>query len=192
MIALNGDAYERMFALFASIGASAVWWAGFARVAEREIYALVHDQLEEERRLAENARQIEIELLKAELEHLAGVGEDLPAAVYPGKTGADLRYNHDLDNHLDETTSYRFWGPTAVYAGARLQLRRSKRPLKVVEVTVTDPRSDPAMRHAVLDRLKRPDHIDKRPEEVEAELRDDILMAIVALFDARNAAQRVG
>jgi hypothetical protein len=187
----SGDTSERLFALFASIGASALWWAAFARVAEREIYALVKDQIADERQLADNARQVEVELLKAELERLAGVGDDLPAAVYPGKTQADLRFNHDLDNHLDTTTRYLFWGPTAVYVGARLTHRRSTKRLKTVEVTVTDPRSEAAMKHAVMDRLKRPDHIDKHPEEVEAELRKDIFMAIIALFDSRDCAQRV-
>lgn len=187
----EGDAYERSFAVFASFAASAFWWAFLARLVERETLAFVKTEIEKERTDAERHRATQNELLQSALDRYAHVGDGIPAAVYPGKNHRDLRYNQDLDAHLSAATQYVFHGPTAVYVGARLMLRQGDQPLHLVEVMLTDPTSEGAMRVAVEDRMQRPDHIGKDPVEIAAELRDDIFMAIIALFDARVHADQI-
>jgi hypothetical protein len=204
----EGQGWEDWYAFAASLGASAIWWAALSRVAENQILRLVRLQLNEEqsaaqesrdkqvallvadRDAAEETRQMELELLKAELERFS-LGEELPAAIYEGKIGWDLRFNRDLTAHLAASKRYVFRGPTGIHVGARLHHRTATRPLALVEVTITDPTSKPAMAYAVRDRKKRSVHAPKPDKTVEDQLRDDIYMALIGLFDARTKAKSV-
>jgi hypothetical protein len=189
-IQFDGSGWEQWYAFAASFGASAIWWAMLAYSAEREILALVRVQLKDDLAAAEAAWGEEVELLKGELERYS-LGDELPAAIYAGKKNWDLRFNRDITADLGESETYVFRGPTGVYVGARLHCRQSSRPLASVEVTITDPTSKPAMQLAVRDRMRRPDHEDKAEDQVERELREDIFMAVIGLFDARKKARSI-
>ena len=204
------DGWDRLFALSASFAASAVWWALLARYAERELKALARETLASEQARSDASRtrerdsflqtladsdklrHDEIELLRAELERsTAPLADELPSGIYTGKNGPDIRFNRDLESDLEATSEYDFQGPTAVYVGARLALRQNPNKLQFVQVKITDINESAAIKHAVDDRFNRPEHRGKTREDVEAELRDDVYMAIIGLFDARHRSQRI-
>jgi hypothetical protein len=204
------DGWNRLFAVSASFAASAVWWALLARYAERELRALARETLAFEQARSDDSRERErarffqtldesdkvrrdeIEILRAELERTtAPLADELPSGIYTGKNGPDIRFNRDLERDLEATSEYDFQGPTAVYVGARLALRQNTDKLQFVQVKITDINESAAVRHAVDDRFNRPEHRAKTREQVESELRDDVYMAIIGLFDARHRSQRI-
>lgn len=221
------DGTARVFALTASFGASALWWLILARPAEREVSALLKEQLdradatsaterqrqaaaletelartrgkwqEDVRRLSDElaasreTRMQEVALLKTELMRFAVQADGVPSAVYQGTDNHDLRFNRDLTSHLARSRTYEFHGPTGVYVGARLHGRGDRGRLERVRVRISDPRSSVALHHAARDRKQRNTHTGSEESDVLRELRDDIAMAIISLFDARARATRI-
>lgn len=149
------------------------------------------ERLSSELTESRETRERQVMLLKTELMGLARRVDATPAAVYRSRDSIDLRFNRDLTRHLTRSRSYEFHGPTGVYVGARLRVGRATDRLAHVRVRISSPTSQAALHHAAHDRMQRPQHAQKDIEDVIAEIRLDIYMAIVGLFDARGCANQI-
>jgi hypothetical protein len=75
---------------------------------------------------------------------------------------------------------------------SRVKLRApNSSELAKLEIMMIDPRSTYARDHAITERRRRGDHMNMTAEEVLEEIRDDIFMSLVALFDIRSAAREI-
>jgi hypothetical protein len=138
------------------------------------------------------------ELIRAEIadqltEHLNDVLDHikqlnqlfLPTAQYPATREFDYRFNTDLTRDLRNSRFYFFRGTSAKYVPARL--RQCDHHLDVAQVMLLDPRDETTIGSRAMDRRRRPEYDGKSLESIAQEIRDEILLAVVALFDCRDA-----
>jgi hypothetical protein len=108
----------------------------------------------------------------------------LPTAQYPASQEFDLRFNRDLTDDLAHSNFYFFRGTSGKYVPARL--RHCDHHLEVVQAILLDPRDRATIEARARDRRLRPGYEDKTLAAIENEIRDEILFALVALFDCRE------
>jgi len=108
----------------------------------------------------------------------------LPIDQYSATKEFDSRFNRDLTRDLCNSTFYFFRGTSAKYVPARLDL--CDHHLEVCQVILLDPRDRATMEARAVDRRKRPESGGKSRAEIEREIRREILLALVALFDCRD------
>lgn len=108
----------------------------------------------------------------------------LPTDQYAATREFDPRFNRDLTRDLCQSAFYFFRGTSAKYVPARLWL--SDHHLEVTQVILLDPRDNNAIEARAVDRRKRPEHEGKALVAIEEEIRNEILIALVALFDCRD------
>jgi hypothetical protein len=108
----------------------------------------------------------------------------LPTEQYSASRDFDRRFNTDLTRDLCQSNSYFFRGTSAKYIPARL--RNCNHHLEVTQVLLLDPRDEKAIEDRAADRLRRPEYEGKRVPVIKAEIKEEILFALVALFDCRE------
>jgi hypothetical protein len=106
-----------------------------------------------------------------------------PSVQYPPSTDFDKLFNRDLTNSLEQSNNYFFRGPSPRYLPARIAA--AKRGPSRVYVAMLDPRSSKALTRRAVDRQQRTGSRNKSIDELVTELRDELLMSVVALFDCR-------
>src|SRR5262249_24000421 len=108
----------------------------------------------------------------------------LPTAQYGATRDFDHRFNNDLTHDLCHSRFYFFRGTSAKYVPARL--RQCDHHLEVAQVMLLDPRDESTIAARAADRRKRPEYGGKSLEGIAREIREEILVAVVALFDCRD------
>lgn len=109
----------------------------------------------------------------------------LPTDQYPATKEFDPRFNKDLTRDLCSSTFYFFRGTSAKYVPARL--RKCDHHLEVAQVVLLDPRDSNAIEARSVDRRRRPEYEGKTLADIKDEIRSEILVALIALFDCRDA-----
>jgi hypothetical protein len=99
----------------------------------------------------------------------------------------DPRFNKDLARDMAGSTFYFFRGTSAKYVPARLRI--CDHHLEVAQVIVLDPRDSGTIEARAQDRRKRPEYENRPFSEIEGEIRNEILFALVALFDCRDQCE---
>ncbi|WP_319365104.1 hypothetical protein [Streptomyces scabiei] len=108
----------------------------------------------------------------------------LPSGSYLPSEGFDELFNRDLTDSLTGTSFYGFKGPSPRYLPGRL--RMSPRHPHLVRVCMLDPSLEKSVSRRASDRGNRRNlGINPVPQLVD-ELRDELLMSVVALFDCRH------
>lgn len=107
-----------------------------------------------------------------------------PTNTYKGTPKFDPAFNHGLMRDLACSRSYIFRGISAKYVPGRVKLRGPG--LDVVRVMLLDLNADEAIRLRALDRSHNPKYAGKNPDELQAELRHEIVVSLVSLFEVRN------
>jgi hypothetical protein len=108
----------------------------------------------------------------------------LPTDQYAATKEFDRRFNRDLTRDLKDSSFYFFRGTSAKYIPARLRL--CDHHLESVQVILLDPRDSTTIEARATDRRKRPEFKGKTLADITAELREEILLGFVALFDCRD------
>jgi hypothetical protein len=108
----------------------------------------------------------------------------LPTDQYPATREFDPRFNRDITSDICHSSSYFFRGTSAKYVPARLHA--ADHHLELAQVILLDPRDRSAIEARAADRRRRPEHDGKARAEIEQEIRNEILLALVALFDCRE------
>jgi hypothetical protein len=108
----------------------------------------------------------------------------LPTDQYPATKDFDPRFNRDLTRDMCRSSFYFFRGTSAKYIPARL--RECDHHLELTQVVLLDPRDSTTIEARATDRRRRPEYDGKTIADIEGEIRAEILMAFVALFDCRD------
>ncbi|MDY0811277.1 hypothetical protein [Kitasatospora purpeofusca] len=120
-----------------------------------------------------------------------GNSEYLPNALYPPLDPKDgqygERFNIDMIRSLEETGFYAFRGPSARYVAARL--RASNHYPQQVKVAMLSPGDARAIGRRAADRVYWERFAGKEPQQLEAELRYELIISVVSLFDYRRFCQ---
>jgi len=137
------------------------------------------------------------ELIKAEIteqlsDHMSKILHDikqlnelfLPTDQYPATREFNPRFNRDIMSDMSHSSNYFFRGTSAKYVPGRL--RKSDHHLDLAQVRLLDPRDRSAIEARAADRRRRPEHDGKAFAEIAQEMRNEILLALVALFDCRE------
>jgi ADP-ribose pyrophosphatase YjhB (NUDIX family) len=137
------------------------------------------------------------ELIKAEItgqltDHMDKILHDikqlnelfLPTDQYPATREFNPKFNRDITADMCHSSSYFFRGTSAKYVPARLST--SEHHLELAQVILLDPRDRSAIDARAADRRRRPEHDGKAFADIELAVRNEILLALVALFDCRD------
>ncbi|MFI6848742.1 hypothetical protein OG535_22440 [Kitasatospora sp. NBC_00085] len=112
----------------------------------------------------------------------------LPIALYPALNPSDGRYgnrfNIDMTRSLEATGFYAFRGPSARYVAARL--RASNQYPQQVKVAMLNPSDSRAIQRRAADRVHWDRFSDRELQQLETELRHELIVSIVSLFDYRR------
>jgi len=108
----------------------------------------------------------------------------LPTDQYPATRDFDARFNRAVTSDLCRSNNYFFRGTSAKYIPARLSICRHH--IELTQVILLDPRDRGAIESRAQDRRRRPEHEGKQIADIAAEMRSEILQAIIALFDSRE------
>lgn len=109
-------------------------------------------------------------------------GEYLPISSFDDTESFNLRFNRAITRSLDASKTYFFRGTSAKYIPVRL--RNARHLPSQVKIVMLDVKSEKAVRQGAADRQLYLE--DRDPDELAAELIDETLMSLVALYDCRN------
>ena len=126
-----------------------------------------------------------LEALSAEYRSLNQ--EFFPTHVFEPTSAPDPTFNRLMMTDLQGTREYFFRGFAGRHAAARLLLSHAERELRVM---VADPRCDTAISGRAR-YLLRQQSSDADYDSIEAQLREEIRIGLVGLFQARNRCSRV-
>lgn len=118
------------------------------------------------------------------LERLANSDSHIPIATYRAGNSYDADFNRAITASLDGSHLYAFRGTSAKYVPARLKAVHN-RP-EELRVAMIDPTSTLALRRRSADRQRHPEQRGRSVDALADELKEEILMAVVALFDIRE------
>lgn len=159
----------------AGLAASIIFAVTYTILANREYAELIRAEIADQ--LADHLNDI--------LHHIRQLDQlFLPTDQYPATKEFDLRFNRDLTRDLCRSTFYFFRGTSAKYVPARLRI--SDHRLEVSQVILLDPRDHATIEARAMDRRRRPEHQGKALAAIEDEIRGEILLALIALFDCRD------
>jgi len=148
------------------------------------IFSALSDRVQQENLRLELAEQFKTlkEDMRADLQRTASTY--LPTTTYRAASTFEDAFNRDITSALATTTFYGFRGTSAKYVAQRVKLARH-RPLQVRVITL-DPTDEPSLRRRATDRLAQPGYSGRSTDELVREIRDEIFMSVVALFDIRE------
>ena len=159
----------------AGLAASIIFAIIYTVLANREYAELIRSEIE---------TQLEDHLTDI-LHHIKQLNQlFLPTDQYPATKDFDPRFNKDLNRDLCRSTFYFFRGTSAKYVPARLRVCDHR--LEVAQVILLDPRDNATIEARARDHRRRPEYEGKALEAIEEQIRDEILLALVALFDCRD------
>jgi hypothetical protein len=92
-------------------------------------------------------------------------------------------FNQEVGKGFVETEEYFFRGTSAKHTAVRLM--QTKRHPSSLYLVLDNPQDQRAVHIRALDKKAQPRHSQKQVEEIEREIRSEILMALVGLFDHR-------
>jgi hypothetical protein len=118
------------------------------------------------------------------LERLANSDSHIPMATYRAGNSYDADFNRAITASLNGSHLYAFRGTSAKYVPSRLRAVHN-RP-EELRVVLIDPTSTLALRRRAADRQRHPEERSRSVDALANELKDEILMAVVALFDIRE------
>ena len=118
------------------------------------------------------------------LERLANSDSHIPIATYRAGDAYDPDFNRAISASLNRSHLYAFRGTSAKYVPSRLRAVHN-RP-EELRVVMIDPTSTLALRRRAADRQRHPDERSRSVDALTNELKEEILMAVVALFDIRE------
>jgi hypothetical protein len=118
------------------------------------------------------------------LEKLANSDSHIPIATYRAGNTYDPDFNRAITASLNRSHLYAFRGTSAKYVPSRLRAVHN-RP-EELRVVMIDPTSTLALRRRAADRQRHPDERSRSVDALADELKEEILMAVVALFDIRE------
>lgn len=179
LILLYADRSVTLKDKFTQIGAglagSIIFAIIYTVLANREFSELIRDEI---------AGQL-TDHMNAILHSIKQLNEQfLPTDQYAATKDFDTRFNRDLSHDLSRSSFYFFRGTSAKYVPARL--RQCNHHLDVTQVILLDPRDTSTIDARAQDRRRRPEYQDSNIAEISVVIRDEILLAIVALFDCRD------
>lgn len=179
-----------LLAVFAGVAASALWWAIFARYAEREGKRLLTEELDAQHRRLDSELDFHRSALATQLanESRRWRESSFPRDIYKGTENFSLRFNRDLSKNLNSSSIFYFSGRTGIYVPARIWLRSeaTDERLEYVRLRINDPENERAMSQAIADRLSRAENAGKTRDEIQAKIHDDFRMTLVGLWHCRE------
>ncbi len=180
LVLLSADhstsAKDKLTQIGTGLAASIIFAVIYTVLANREYAELIR---------AEIADQLD-EHLDEVLTHIKQLNQVfLPTNQYPATREFDSRFNHDLTRDLCNSRVYFFRGTSAKYVPTRL--RECDHHLEVTQVMLLDPRDESTIFARASDRRRRPGYEKMTNASIVAEIRAEILLAVVALFDCRDA-----
>lgn len=159
----------------AGLAASIIFAVIYTVLANREYSELIRTEIEQQ--LTGHLNEV--------LHHIKQLNQAfLPTDQYPATKDFDKRFNKDLSNDLEHSTFYFFRGTSAKFIPARLRI--CDHQLEVAQVVLLDPRDKNTIEARAKDRRRRPEYEGKPLHVIEEEIRGEILLAVVALFDCRD------
>jgi hypothetical protein len=158
--------------LLASVIFALVFTVLSARVQERNLL----DKLEEQ--FQQLSAEMQKGLQKTATQHV-------PTKTYEASASYQEQFNRDVSASLRATKLYVFKGTSAKYVPARVRACRQQ-PQQIRIVTL-DPRNDAVIRRRAVDRQRLTEFAHASLEELMRQVRDEIKMALVALFDIRHS-----
>jgi len=112
----------------------------------------------------------------------------LPEAVYPPinplPNDFGQRFNQDVTDSLIRSNYLYFRGTSAWFLGIRLS--QAARKPQLVKVAILDPTDERALTRRVIDRAATPEYVGVAFEQIRRMLIDEIVTAVVAIFDCRQ------
>jgi hypothetical protein len=154
--------------------ASVIFATIFALLSSRVRDRILYDAL------VEHANTMSAQVL----ERLANSDSHIPIATYPAGNSYDANFNRAISASLNGSHLYAFRGTSAKYVPSRLKAVHN-RP-EELRVVMIDPASTLALRRRAADRQRHPEERSHSVDTLANELKDEILMAVVALFDIRE------
>jgi hypothetical protein len=167
------------------------WLSG--TIQERILLANLRDEYRD----AAKGQADQVERLETKLEslseglfgRLAGYESTyMPEATYDASVEPESAFNRDIRESLSSTYNYAFRGTSAKFVPLRLRTS-PRRNLAKLQIVMLDPESDKVLKARAAERVqqRRTDgRPDKSIDEVIRDIRDEILMSLVALFDQRH------
>ncbi len=159
----------------AGLAAAIIFAIIYTVLANREYSELIRDEIAGQLTDHMNAILHSIKLLNEQF---------LPTDQYAAAKEFDSRFNRDLTRDLSRSSFYFFRGTSAKYVPARL--RQCNHHLEVTQVILLDPHDASTIDARAQDRRRRPEYQGSSIQEIATSIRDEILLAIVALFDCRD------
>lgn len=115
---------------------------------------------------------------------LAGFEDSyMPTRTYDAGDQWDTAYNSDVTASLNKTVAYAFRGTSAKYVPSRL-CKAPRGRLQYVRIIILDPRSQETMQARAAIR-KDQTRSGMEVRDIAGEIKDEILMSVVALFECR-------
>ncbi|WP_158229399.1 hypothetical protein [Micromonospora sp. Rc5] len=141
------------------------------------------------RAIEENVEESFSELSTRLMSHLSQTNAlFLPLASYAAldtNTGYGDAFNCDLTRSLHRTGQITFYGPTAWFVPARLQVTTMTRVARIA-ICILDPRNRAAVAQVASDQSEAPWAQGMTRAAIEETLRTDLLRTVVALFEWRT------
>lgn len=162
-------------ALGLNLIAAAVFGLIFAVISSRSQQVALEENFEESLNTMKDA------LLRGIAEHNRLY---LPQAQYIAADDFDQTFNRDLMHSIGSSAFYGFRGPSPRYLPARIRI--SARHPQEIRVCMLDPRLRNVVARRAADRRMRPSERGKTVEQIIGELREELIMSVVALFDIRQ------
>ncbi|MEU6034697.1 hypothetical protein ABZ801_04760 [Actinomadura sp. NPDC047616] len=108
----------------------------------------------------------------------------MPTGTYGAGDRYDKEYNRHVTDSLANTRSYYFRGTSAKYVPARLH-RAPRGNLRDVRIIMLDPRNREVLEARAAIKKDQTGSTEK-VEDLAAEIKEEILMSVVALYECRN------
>ncbi|MEV0381732.1 hypothetical protein [Nonomuraea sp. NPDC050643] len=125
------------------------------------------------------------ELSAGMLDKLAGYEKRyMPTTTYPASNELIREFNEDVSASLQRTASYAFRGTSGKYVPTRLK-KAPRGNLRDVKIIMLDPRSSRVLNARAAERMDQESGSRLSVEDISADIRQEILMSVVALYDCR-------
>jgi hypothetical protein len=166
---------DKLTQIGSGLAASIIFAIIYTVLANREFAELIRQEINGQ--LSDHVTEI-----KREMNQLSQ--SFLPTDQYAATSGFDIRFNRAVTHDLRHSNIYFFRGTSAKYIPARLRL--CSHQLDRIQVILLDPRDRAAIDARARDRRLRPEYEGKQIADIASEIKNEILQALIALFDCRR------
>lgn len=166
---------DKLTQIGSGLAASIIFAIIYTVLANREFAELVRQEINGQ--LSDHVTEI-----KREMNRLSQ--SFLPTDQYAATSGFDIRFNRAVTQDLRDSDLYFFRGTSAKFIPARLKLCSHR--IDVTQVILLDPRDRDAIDARARDRRWRPEYEGKKIADIAEEMKNEILQALIALFDCRE------